>query len=205
MADDPMAAIPTTPAISPLSMFGGQGGGTPGLGSAGASVGGGLNNMISALMKGMGSGSGAAPYAQTGTTPGGVALFNSATPAGPGGFEGNVASPANPFNPSTGQFGMPAHQMPPQAHGSPPPFTGQMPPQAQGQGNPFVSGARPMPFMTAGGAPSGQQPMPPNPFTQGTSPTPFLNANALFGRPPMAQSPSNMLAQRPNPINQMQL
>ena len=184
MADDLMAAIPTTSAISPLSMFGGQGGGAPGLGSAGASVGGGLNNMISALMKGMGSGSGAMPYAQTGTTPGGAALFNSATPAG---------------------SGMPAHQMPPQAQGSPPPFTGQMPPQAQGQGNPFVSGARPMPFMTAGGAPSGQQPMPPNPFTQGTSPTPFLNANALFGRPPMAQPPSNMFAQRPNPINQMQL
>ncbi len=74
-------------------------------------------------------------------------------------YEGGVASPANPFN--SGTFGMPGGP-PPQAQGSPPPFTGQPPPQAQG-----------------------------SPFTQGAAPTPFLGQpnpmmGALFSQPPAA-------------------
>lgn len=61
--------------------------------------------------------------------------------AGPAGFEGNIASPANPFDPSTGSFGMQPSQQP-MASGGPGGGTGGVPlPQPNPNG--AFAGAQP--------------------------------------------------------------
>ncbi len=175
--DNPAAISPFQPFAQ---MFGGQQGVTPGSGSTGG-IGGGINNMISALMGGYNS----AHNAHT-LEP------NAAT------YEGNIKTPANPFG-SVTPPAMPQGMPPPQTGGAPsaPPS-----PSAQPPTNPFVSGAHQMPFMSPTGAPSTGQ-MPGNPFAGGAAPSPFLNGSALFGQLPMTRP--SAFAQRPNPISSMQL
>jgi hypothetical protein len=140
--DNPAAISPFQPFAQ---MFGGQQGVTPSPASptSPGGVGGGINNMISALMQGYNNTQNANTLAPNAGT-----------------YEGNIQTPANPL----GSVTPPA--MPPAASpGMPPPQTGGVPmPPPRPPMNPFTQGASPTPFLN-GSALFGQLPQRPNPIS----------------------------------------
>ena len=141
MTDAPVTAISP---LQPLTqMFGGQQGATPGLGSAGNSIGGGVNNMISALMKGYNNAQNAQALAPNAGT-----------------YEGNIQTPANPF----GSVEQPS--MPPATPSAAPSIPPSHPGGTVSPINPFTQGAHSTPFLN-GSALFGQLPM------AGSSPSTF--------------------------------
>jgi hypothetical protein len=136
-------AFEPVPALSPFSAlsqaFGGQSGGVQppvGAGAGAGSLGGGINNFITALMKGY-QGNQPPPMPEA---------------ANAHGYEGNIPSPANPA--AGGSLGMwPAQSTNPNVqqaghgqwpgHAQPVPFLGQT---TGPQPNPFMAGSSPFEF-----------------------------------------------------------